>query len=115
MLQEQTIFFINIVFLLPILILCIRGMYLQLKYMQYRGLRVPITLLFLAPIIFHLLTISSLFVSPFYEMVVSTFEKLILGFVLLTYFYVMREFVFFETLFSPDGVQNNPSFLSGNS
>ena len=86
-----------------------------MQYMTYLGLRTPVVILFTGPIVFQLFGIGSLFLSPFFDIISSTFEKLFLGFMLLTFFSLLREFVFFETLFQTDCAHNMPMFHSGTS
>ena len=99
-------------FLIPISIISIRAIYFQLKYMSYPGLRSPIAILFFGSILFQCVSIVSISVPPIYDIGVSGIEKLYMGFMFWTFYTLMREFVFFESLFKTDFVQNNPMFNS---
>ena len=51
-LSDKTAFIVVIGFLIPIAIMSVRAVYLQLKYMNYDGLRGPVAFIFLGPLIF---------------------------------------------------------------
>ncbi|CDW74744.1 UNKNOWN [Stylonychia lemnae] len=83
--------------------------------MTYPGLRSPIAILFFGSILFQCISIVSITVPPIYDIGASTLEKIYMGFMFWTFFSLMREFVFFESLFQTDCAQNNPMFISQNS
>jgi hypothetical protein len=58
------------------------------------------------------MSIVSILVPPVYDIGASALEKLYMGFMFWTFFTLMREFVFFESLFKTDCAQNNPMFSS---
>lgn len=101
-LPEIPTLLIVIGFFIPISIISIRGIYLQLNYMIYPGLRSPVVILFFGSILFQTCSIISLCVSPMYDIIASTIEKIYMAYMLYTFFNLMREFVFFETLFKTD-------------
>jgi len=72
--------------------------------MSYPGLRIPVVILFLGSILFQCVSIVSISVLPIFDIGVSTLEKLYMGFMLWTFYTLMREFVFFESLFKTDFV-----------
>lgn len=100
------------VFLILIIALSLKPIANQIKYMEYKNIKIPVIFIFLSSLVFQSCNIASLFSNKEYFIITKLIEKIYLGCILLCFYFLIGEIVFFETLFNTGAGHNMPMFIS---